>query len=47
MGFGVVLVVDDEPMVRQYLSSVLHANGFRTVEAASGHEGLATHRVGE
>jgi len=42
MPFGVVLIADDEPMVRQYLRSILSAAGWQTIEAANGKEGLAS-----
>jgi DNA-binding response OmpR family regulator len=35
-----ILVVDDEPDVTSYLSAVLSARGYRTIEAASGAEAL-------
>jgi len=35
-----ILVVDDEPDVTSYLSTVLSARGYRTIEAASGAEAL-------
>lgn len=37
----IVLVVDDERMVREYVKSILLTNGFQTVEAANGKEALA------
>lgn len=40
MLFSVVLVADDEPMLRNYLSSILHSKGFQVIEAAGGREGL-------
>ncbi|HET9793405.1 MAG TPA: response regulator [Thermoanaerobaculia bacterium] len=36
-----ILVVDDEPDVTSFLSTVLSARGYRTIEAASGAEALA------
>jgi DNA-binding response OmpR family regulator len=36
-----ILVVDDEPDVTSYLSTVLSARGYRTIEASSGAEALA------
>ena len=36
-----VLVVDDEPDVVTYLSSVLRDNGFETFEASNGEEAMA------
>ncbi len=35
-----VLVIDDEPAIRRFLRVSLNANGYATVEAASGEEGL-------
>ncbi len=35
-----ILVVDDEPDVTSYLSTVLSARGYRTIEASSGAEAL-------
>jgi two-component system KDP operon response regulator KdpE len=42
-----VLVVDDEPQIRRLLALTLEANGYRTVSAVAGQEGLvlaAQHR---
>jgi len=42
-----VLVIDDEPQIRRLLSVALEANGYRTLSAGSGQEGLvlaAQHR---
>jgi len=39
-----VLVIDDDPAVRQLLERSLHKNGFGVVTAASGEEGLALAR---
>jgi CheY-like chemotaxis protein len=36
-----VLVVEDEPLVRDYVADVLAKSGFEVVEAASGQEALA------
>lgn len=36
-----VLVIDDEPRMRQVLRTSLQGQGYRVVEAASAHEGLA------
>jgi DNA-binding response OmpR family regulator len=36
-----ILVVDDEPMVRQFLRVILESAGFEVEEAADGDEGLA------
>ena len=35
-----VLVIDDEPQIRRLLGVMLEANGFRTLDAVSGQEGL-------
>jgi DNA-binding response OmpR family regulator len=36
-----VLVVDDEPTVRSFVSEVLSDRGYRVIEAGDGQEGLA------
>ncbi len=36
-----VLVIDDEPQIRKFLDISLRAQGYRTVLAANGEEGLA------
>ena len=36
-----VLIVDDEPHVLKYLGALLQDNGYETVTANDGHEGLA------
>ena len=36
-----VLVVEDEPLVRDYVADVLATSGFEVLEAASGQEALA------
>ncbi|RMG44667.1 MAG: sigma-54-dependent Fis family transcriptional regulator [Acidobacteria bacterium] len=38
---GLVLVVDDEPSVRDALAQILADEGYRTLTAASGEEGVA------
>lgn len=43
-GSGCVLVVDDEPMVREYAVTVLQRAGFRVLEAADGEEGVEIYR---
>ena len=42
---SVSLVVDDEPLVRHYMSTILRTEGFRTLEAASGAEALRLVKV--
>jgi hypothetical protein len=42
---GTVLVIDDDPEVRQLLVRMLGKEGFRVVEAAGGKEGLALARA--
>ena len=39
-----ILVIDDEPVVRSYLRTVLERHGHAVEEAASGEEGLAAAR---
>jgi len=39
-GSSLILVVDDEPLVRRFASRVLEAEGFRVSEAADGAEAL-------
>ncbi|MBI1917277.1 MAG: PAS domain S-box protein [Planctomycetes bacterium] len=39
-GAGTVLVVDDDPAVRDLMQRYLDREGFRVVAAANGHEGL-------
>jgi CheY-like chemotaxis protein len=36
-----VLVVEDEPLVRQYVSDILGQSGFEVIAAASGEEALS------
>jgi CheY-like chemotaxis protein len=38
---GTVLVVEDEPLVRIYVSDVLDQSGFEVIAAASGEEALS------
>lgn len=38
---GLVLVIDDEPLVRSGLRRILQLNGYAVVEAADGRTGLA------
>jgi CheY-like chemotaxis protein len=40
-----VLVVDDEPNVVAYLETLLQDNGYETISAADGEEGLALARA--
>jgi CheY-like chemotaxis protein len=39
-GAGTILVVEDEPSVRAFVSMVLEARGYRLLEAASGREAI-------
>ena len=39
-----ILVVDDEPMVREFAHRLLEADGHRVIEAGSGQEALRTLR---
>ncbi len=41
---SVILVVDDDPSIRESLSKELRAAGYTTIAASDGHEGLATFR---
>jgi CheY-like chemotaxis protein len=41
----VILVVDDEPMIRELLRLVLQGHGFRVLVAADGREALALYRA--
>lgn len=43
-GSGTILVVDDEPMVRMVITSVLGSRGFTVLEAGDGREGLRIFR---
>lgn len=45
MGRDTILIVDDDPDVRVFLSSVLQDHGFRTVCAEDGEHGLALARA--
>src|SRR5258708_932161 len=40
LGRETILVVEDEPEVREYITSVLSSNGYRVVQARSGAEAL-------
>jgi CheY-like chemotaxis protein len=40
-----ILVIDDEPDVVRYLQTLLEDNGYRTVAAANGSEGLEKMRA--
>jgi two-component system, OmpR family, KDP operon response regulator KdpE len=35
-----LLVIEDEPQIRRFLRATLTANGYRLLEATSGHDGL-------
>lgn len=39
---GTVLLVDDEPSVRQYLETALRTMGFEVIACQDGHEGIAS-----
>jgi CheY-like chemotaxis protein len=39
--FGSVLVVEDEPLVREYVSDILGQSGFEVIAASSGEEALS------
>lgn len=41
---GVLLVVDDEPMVRLVVATVLAGRGFTVLEAENGHEAIQVFR---
>jgi CheY-like chemotaxis protein len=45
MASPLVLLVDDEPNIRETLSFLLEMEGFRVVTASDGEEGLAKIRV--
>jgi two-component system, OmpR family, KDP operon response regulator KdpE len=36
-----VLVIEDEDVIQNFIGTVLNANGYRVVRAATGHEGLS------
>lgn len=42
-----ILVVDDAPMIRELLKSVLEAEGFNIIEAADGEEAITMARSNE
>ena len=42
-----VLVVEDEPIIRIYVSDILEQNGFDVIEAATGEEALLQIAEGE
>ena len=44
LGYGTVLVVDDEEVIRQTVSSVLKALGYQVLLATNGLEGLEQYR---
>jgi two-component system cell cycle sensor histidine kinase/response regulator CckA len=44
-GSGLVLVIDDDHMVRRVVASSLGALGYRTIEASSGSEGVEIYRA--
>jgi CheY-like chemotaxis protein len=43
-GKFVILSIDDDPDIRTYLKTVLEANGYVSVEAASGEDGLRAYK---
>jgi two-component system, cell cycle sensor histidine kinase and response regulator CckA len=43
-GSGMILVVDDDPMVRKVVTSSLGVLGYQTVEAAGGPEAVRIYR---
>jgi DNA-binding NtrC family response regulator len=45
-GREIVLIVDDEPLVRRFASRVLHDEGFGVHEAHDGEQALAMIRTG-
>lgn len=42
---GTILVVDDEPAVRQFVAAVLHREGYTVLEAGDGGEALEVFRI--
>jgi two-component system cell cycle sensor histidine kinase/response regulator CckA len=44
-GSGLVLVIDDDPMVRRVITSSLATLGYRTIEAVSGGEAIELFRA--
>jgi CheY-like chemotaxis protein len=44
-GTGVILVVDDDPMVRKVVSGSVGALGYTTIEAVSGSEAIEIYRT--
>jgi PAS domain S-box-containing protein len=44
-GHGTILVVDDEPLIRQMTNVVLSQRGFKVVEAADGMQAVARYRA--
>jgi len=45
MSKGTVLVVDDEPTVRQFVEAVLQREGYAVLEAGDGREALDVFRI--
>lgn len=39
-GAKIILIVDDEPDIREYLEAVLQDNGYNTISAGNGQEAL-------
>jgi PAS domain S-box-containing protein len=44
LGFGTVLVVDDEEVIRKTVTSILTALGYQVLQAANGREGVELYR---
>jgi CheY-like chemotaxis protein len=44
---GKALVVDDDPMVRRFISAVLRTSGFEVLEAADATEAMVVFQAGE
>jgi len=42
---GTVLVVEDEPLVREAVQDILNADGFETICVASGHQAVEVYQA--